>query len=134
MFYSWIAASGPKPQQFENSIRAAVEKNSGVKRSGIRRSGRRRKMKKPMKNYQLTEGEYKRILAFKRDLHMHPELGFDMAYTKPYLKAELEKMGYEVKEMGKAGLVVEVGPAGGKTVLLRGDLDALPLDEETDVE
>ena len=74
------------------------------------------------------------LQTVRRDLHMHPELGFDMAYTKPYLKAELEKMGYEVKEMGKAGLVVEVGPAGGKTVLLRGDMDALPLDEETDVE
>ncbi len=74
------------------------------------------------------------LQTVRRDLHMHPELGFDMAYTKPYLKAELEKMGYEVREMGKAGLVVEVGPKDGKMVLLRGDMDALPLDEEVDVE
>ena len=72
---------------------------------------------------------------FRRDLHKHPETGFDLTYTKAKVKAALEEMGYEPEECGKAGLVMTVGgKKPGKVFLLRADMDALPLPEETEYE
>ncbi len=71
----------------------------------------------------------------RRDLHRHPETGFDLTYTKALVKEKLTEMGYEPKELGKAGLIVLAGgKKPGKTILLRADMDALPLQEEADVE
>ena len=71
----------------------------------------------------------------RRDLHRHPETGFDLKYTKAYVKAELEKLGYTPAEVGRAGLVaIAGGKKPGKCFLLRADMDALPLQEEADVE
>lgn len=67
-------------------------------------------------------------------LHTHAETGFDLTETKPYVKSALMKMGYTVQECGKAGLVTTVGKPGGKVILLRADMDALPIAEEADVE
>ena len=67
-------------------------------------------------------------------LHTHAETGFDLTETKPYVKSALMKMGYTVQECGKAGLVTTVGKPGGKVLLLRADMDALPIAEEADVE
>ena len=66
-------------------------------------------------------------------LHTHAETGFDLTETKPYVKSALMKMGYTVQECGKAGLVTTVGKPGGKVLLLRADMDALPIAEEADV-
>ena len=71
----------------------------------------------------------------RRELHRHPESGFDLVFTKPFVKAKLEEMGYEVTEMGKAGLVTTIGGSKpGKTILLRADMDAVPIQEEADVD
>ena len=67
-------------------------------------------------------------------LHTHAETGFDLTETKPYVKSALMKMGYTVQECGKAGLVTTVGEPGGKVLLLRADMDALPIAEEADVD
>ena len=67
-------------------------------------------------------------------LHTHAETGFDLTETKPYVKSALMKMGYTVQECGKAGLVTTVGKSGGKVLLLRADMDALPIAEEADVD
>ena len=67
-------------------------------------------------------------------LHTHAETGFDLTETKPYVKSALRKMGYTVQECGKAGLVTTVGKPGGKVLLLRADMDALPIAEEADVD
>lgn len=75
------------------------------------------------------------LMEIRHELHKHPELGFDMAFTKPFVKARLEQMGYVVTTMGKAGLVTTVGgKIPGKTILLRSDMDAVPLQEEADVD
>lgn len=66
-------------------------------------------------------------------LHTHAETGFDLTETKPYVKSTLTEMGYTVQECGKAGLVTTVGKPGGKVLLLRADMDALPIAEEADV-
>ena len=71
----------------------------------------------------------------RRELHRHPETGFDLVFTKAYVKAELEKLGYSPVEMGKAGLVATVGgKKPGRCFLLRADMDALSMQEEADVE
>lgn len=67
-------------------------------------------------------------------LHTHAETGFDLTETKPYVKSALTEMGYAVQECGKAGLVTTVGKPGGKVLLLRADMDALPIAEEADVD
>ena len=67
-------------------------------------------------------------------LHIHAETGFDLTETKPYVKSTLTEMGYTVQECGKAGLVTTVGKPGGKVLLLRADMDALPIAEEADVD
>ena len=67
-------------------------------------------------------------------LHTHAETGFDLTETKPYVESALMEMGYIVQECGKAGLVTTVGKPGGKVLLLRADMDALPIAEEADVD
>ncbi len=70
----------------------------------------------------------------RRDLHMHPETGFDLDYTLEKVEGELKAMGYEPKRCGKAGIVVLAGgKKPGKNILLRADMDALPLQEMADV-
>jgi len=73
------------------------------------------------------------IQMHRRWLHTHAETGFDLTDTNAYVKTELAKLGYAVKECGKAGLVTTIG-TGRKTILLRADMDALPIREEADVE
>lgn len=74
------------------------------------------------------------IQSHRRWLHTHAETGFDLKETKPYVRSALERMGYAVTECGKAGLVTTVGKPNGKVILLRADMDALPIREEADVE
>lgn len=75
------------------------------------------------------------LITNRRQLHTHPETGFDLKYTKAYVRSELEKMGYEPIDCGRAGLIVCVGGTKpGKVFLLRADMDALPIKEEADVD
>ncbi len=68
-------------------------------------------------------------------LHAHPETGFDLAGTVAFVKKQLADMGYEPKECGRAGLVVTAGGRHpGKVFMIRADMDALPVAEESGVE
>ena len=71
------------------------------------------------------------IIVHRRWLHSHGEVGFDLRETSAYVRTELEKMGYEVTQCGKSGLVALVGKPGNKVFLLRADMDALPIREES---
>lgn len=73
------------------------------------------------------------IITHRRWLHCHAETGFDLSETRSYVRRTLEAMGYTVKDCGRAGLTTTVGRQGGKTILLRGDMDALPMAEESGV-
>ena len=76
-----------------------------------------------------------KLVAFRRDLHQHPEVGFDLPYTTTFVIQKLKEVGYEPHQLGKAGIVALIGgKKPGKTILLRADMDALPLHEEADVE
>lgn len=76
------------------------------------------------------------ILEFFKDLHMHPELSFKEFRTTQKIKNLLTPLGIEIIDMrietGVVGLLK--GKYDGPTVALRGDIDALPILEETDVE
>ena len=85
-----------------------------------------------MKNRILTQAEKLQgwLQDVRRDLHMHPETGFDLHYTLDKVRAELTAMGYEPADCGRAGIVALAGgKKPGKTILLRADMDALPLEE-----
>lgn len=76
-----------------------------------------------------------KIIENRRYLHTHPETGFDLKDTKAYVKKELEDMGYQPVDCGKAGLIALAGgKKQGKVFLIRGDMDALPIREQADVE
>ena len=72
------------------------------------------------------------LVEWRRTLHRHPEVGFDLTQTKALVKKALTEMGYEPKDCGKAGVIALAGgKKPGKTILLRGDMDALPIQEES---
>lgn len=74
--------------------------------------------------------------SLRRDFHMHPELGFQEIRTGGIVAQELEALGIEVtKGVGKTGVVGMLeGSKPGPTLLLRFDMDALPIHEETGAE
>ena len=76
------------------------------------------------------------LQEMRRWLHQRPELGFDLVETKPFVINKLREYGYDdIREVGKAGVSVTVGgKKPGKVYLIRGDMDALPINEETDLE
>ena len=74
------------------------------------------------------------IIKDRRYLHSHAEAGFEIGNTVEYVKKSLEEMGYEPKRCGRAGLVATIGGnKPGKVFMLRADMDALPMREESDV-
>ncbi|MCX6017522.1 MAG: amidohydrolase [Chloroflexi bacterium] len=78
-----------------------------------------------------------RLIEVRRDLHAHPELGFEEFRTAGIVTATLTELGYEVQTgVGKTGVVglMEGGEAGDETLLLRFDMDALPILEAVDVD
>lgn len=67
-----------------------------------------------------------------RDLHAHPELSFEETRTAAIAAAELRAAGFEVIEgIGVTGVVGVLRNGDGPTVLLRADMDALPVREDT---
>ena len=72
------------------------------------------------------------LQEWRRTLHRHPEVGFDLPQTKALVKKALTEMGYTPQDCGKCGVVALAGgKRPGKVILLRGDMDALPLQEES---
>ena len=66
------------------------------------------------------------------DLHAHPELSFLEVRTAGVMADRLEALGYEVtREVGVTGVVATLANGDGPTVLLRADIDALPVEEAT---
>ncbi|UJR56139.1 M20 peptidase aminoacylase family protein [Dickeya zeae] len=76
------------------------------------------------------------IQAFRHELHQHPELSNQEFETTKKIRAVLEKEGIRILELPlKTGLVAEVGGLqDGPLVVVRSDIDALPIEEESGVE
>ncbi len=74
------------------------------------------------------------IIANREYLHAHAETGFELKETLPHVKSCLEKMGYAPKYCGRAGITALAGgKKEGKVFLLRADMDALPIKEQSGV-
>ena len=76
------------------------------------------------------------LVAIRRDLHAHPELAFQEVRTAGIVAGRLGELGYEVVTgVGKTGVVGLLAgeQSGDRTVLIRFDMDALPIHEENDV-
>ena len=75
------------------------------------------------------------LIAVRRDLHRHPELGFEEVRTSGLVAEALRGMGLSPRTgVGRTGVVCTIrGARPGRTVLLRADMDALPIHEENEV-
>ena len=72
------------------------------------------------------------LMALYRDLHEHPELSFEETETSAKLAARARAMGFDVTQgVGKTGVVAVMKNGEGPTVLIRADMDALPVVEQT---
>ncbi len=73
-----------------------------------------------------------RAIEIRRDIHRHPELGFEEERTAAIVEAELDALGIEHRRVAKTGVVGIVrGALPGKVAGLRADMDALPLTERS---
>jgi hippurate hydrolase len=78
------------------------------------------------------EADYPKLDALYKELHAHPELAFQEVKTAAKLAAEMRALGFEVTEkVGKTGLVAIYKNGDGPTILVRTELDALPMEEKT---
>ncbi len=75
------------------------------------------------------------LIELRRHLHAHPELSGDEHQTAALVAGELRKYGWSVKEaVGRTGVLAELGSMNGPVVGVRVDMDALPVEELTDLE
>ena len=83
------------------------------------------------KNFQLAQDEFSFSQQLRRDFHKNPELGFQEFRTSEIVANQLTEFGFSVKRnVGKTGVVgIVEGDASGPTLLLRFDMDALPIQE-----
>ncbi|AJY76786.1 M20 metallopeptidase family protein [Paenibacillus beijingensis] len=81
------------------------------------------------------ENMYDQMVAWRRHLHQHPELSFQEVVTPKMIASILESYGIEVRRnVGGRGVVGKIaGGRPGKTIALRADFDALPIQDEKDV-
>jgi len=80
------------------------------------------------------QAELDSLVAIRRDLHRHPELAFSETRTASIAAGELRRLGLEAREgVGKTGVTADFGLAGAPRVMIRADMDALPLTEENGV-
>jgi amidohydrolase len=79
-----------------------------------------------------VESDYPKLDALYKDIHAHPEIAFQEVKTAAKLAAEMRALGFEVTEkVGKTGLVAIYRNGDGPTIMVRTELDALPMEEKT---
>ena len=76
------------------------------------------------------------MVRMRRDFHMHPELGFQETRTSQIVASTLQDLGMEVQQgIAQTGVVgILDGPKDGPTIMLRFDMDALPIQEDSKVD
>ena len=77
----------------------------------------------------MAESLQSELIDIRRDLHENPELDFDLFRTSQKVKDFLSKEGIEFYEVAKTGVCAIIRGRGEKTVALRADMDALPLED-----
>lgn len=82
---------------------------------------------------QISNELFNYSVDIRRQLHMYPELGFELEKTVKLVSEELNKIGIPYTyEYGKSSIVAHLGQ-GDKMIALRADMDALPVEEKTDL-
>jgi amidohydrolase len=80
------------------------------------------------------ERELEGLVALRRDLHRHPELGFEETRTSGVIADRLRTAGLSPRvAVGRTGVTADFGEASAPRVMIRADMDALPLSEDTGV-
>jgi hippurate hydrolase len=78
------------------------------------------------------ENDYPKLDALYKDIHAHPEIAFQEVKTAAKLAAEMRAIGFDVTEkVGKTGVVAIYKNGDGPTIMVRTELDALPMEEKT---
>jgi amidohydrolase len=81
---------------------------------------------------QAIQSDMPDLMNLYRDLHQHPELSMQETRSSGLLAAEARRLGFEVTErVGGTGVVAVMRNGPGPTLLLRADMDALPVEEQT---
>lgn len=82
----------------------------------------------------LAYGIKEQVVADRRYLHQNPELSFQEYNTADYICARLDKLGIPYKKgIAQTGILAEISNGDGKCLLIRADMDALPLQEKNNV-
>ena len=79
----------------------------------------------------------KNLVMHRRKLHAMPELGFKETKTSKYIQDQLTKIGISIStKYGKTGVVgvIKGGLGAGRSIMIRADIDGLPLTEETELD
>lgn len=77
------------------------------------------------------------LTGIRRDIHKHPELGFEEVRTQRLIKGWLSQLGYEPRECARTGLIADLRPdlhEHERTIALRADIDCLPMTEHTELD
>src|SRR6202045_4718243 len=79
-----------------------------------------------------VEADYPKLDALYKEIHAHPEVAFQEVKTAARLATEMRALGFDVTEkVGKTGLVAIYKNGDGPTIMVRTELDALPMEEKT---
>jgi amidohydrolase len=74
------------------------------------------------------------LIRIRRDIHQHPELGFEEFRTAALVADTLAEIGVETQTgVGRTGVIGRIGSGSGPTIAIRADMDALPILEKNDV-
>ncbi|MEM4543314.1 MAG: amidohydrolase, partial [Sulfolobales archaeon] len=73
------------------------------------------------------------IIKVRRDIHSYPELRYEEYRTSKLVEEELVRLGFQVTRAADTGVVGILRVSEGRTLALRADMDALPIQEENDV-
>lgn len=86
------------------------------------------------KFYELAEKMQDETIKMRRDLHQIPEIGLEVEKTCDYVEGKLKEIGLEPVRYGNSGIsaIIDSGKEG-KCLLLRADMDALPMSEDNDL-
>lgn len=83
---------------------------------------------------ELSEKYQNEIVALRREFHQNPELSWQEFSTARRIEQELNRIGIDTKRITDTGIIGSIkGRKGNKIVALRADIDALPVQEESDV-
>jgi amidohydrolase len=73
-----------------------------------------------------------RLRTARRELHAHPEIGFAETWTSAYVRRRMEAAGLPTRSLAGTGLIATLqGAKPGPAVLIRAELDALPIHEDS---